>query len=146
MTASDAPTIESLTHFCTLFQPLTSSGLPALEECYSDDVDFADPLHRHVGRDNLMAYYADLMEGVRHCHFEFHDRQLLGATSFLTWTMELAHPRLRGGRNISVAGCSHLQWQGQRVCRHRDYFDVGAMLYEHLPVVGWMVKGVKKRL
>ncbi|OLO04141.1 nuclear transport factor 2 family protein [Salinicola socius] len=142
----ETPSTESVTHFCALFQPLTADGLPALAECYSDDVDFTDPLHHHVGRDDLMAYYAKLMEGVQHCHFDFHTRQSVDDTSFLTWTMQLAHPRLRNGRNVTVAGCSHLQWRGQRVCRHRDYFDVGAMLYEHLPVMGWMVRGVKKRL
>lgn len=143
---TDTPSRESLDHFCALFQPLTANGLPALAECYSDDVDFTDPLHHHVGRERVMAYYAELMDGVTHCHFEFHERHVIGSVSFLTWTMQLAHPKLRGGRNINVAGCSHLHWQGQRVCRHRDYFDVGAMLYEHLPVMGWAIRGVKKRL
>lgn len=143
---TDTPCNDSLEHFCALFQPLTTGGLPALAECYSDDVDFTDPLHHHVGRDRVMAYYAELMDGVTHCHFEFHERHTIGNVSVLTWTMQLAHPKLNSGRNIQVAGCSHLHWRDQRVCRHRDYFDVGAMLYEHLPVIGWMIRGIKKRL
>jgi len=146
VTITEIPDIDSVTYFCARFQPLTTSELSALAECYSDDVDFTDPLHHHVGRDRVMAYYAELLDGVQHCHFDFHDRQTVGNTSFLTWTMHLTHPRLHGGRTINVAGCSRLQWRGQRVCRHRDYFDVGAMLYEQLPLLGWLIRGVKKRL
>jgi len=32
------------------------------------------------------------------------------------------------------------------VVYHRDYFDVGAMVYEHVPVVRFFVRQVKKRL
>jgi len=33
-----------------------------------------------------------------------------------------------------------------KVYRHRDYFDAGAMLYEHLPVVGRVVSWLKRRI
>ena len=29
---------------------------------------------------------------------------------------------------------------------HRDYFDLGEMVYERLPGVGWVIKKVKNRL
>jgi len=37
-------------------------------------------------------------------------------------------------------------WQDNRVIRHHDLFDAGAMLYEHLPVMGWAIHKVKERL
>jgi hypothetical protein len=36
--------------------------------------------------------------------------------------------------------------QGDKVLYQRDYYDAGEMLYEHLPVLGWAVRGVKKRV
>ncbi len=33
-----------------------------------------------------------------------------------------------------------------KVYRHRDYFDAGAMLYEHLPVLGRVVSWLKRRV
>jgi hypothetical protein len=32
------------------------------------------------------------------------------------------------------------------VCLHRDYFDLGAMLYEQLPLLGAVVRTLKGRL
>jgi hypothetical protein len=29
---------------------------------------------------------------------------------------------------------------------HRDYFDAGALLYEHLPVLGTLIGWLKRRL
>ena len=33
-----------------------------------------------------------------------------------------------------------------KVCQHRDYFDLGAMLYEQLPLLGPVVRTIKMRL
>ena len=60
-------------------------------------------------------------------------------------TMHFRHPRLRGGAPISVDGCSHLLWR-DKVYQHRDYFDAGAMLYEHLPLMGGVIAWLKRRL
>ena len=40
---------------------------------------------------------------------------------------------------------AHLPWR-ERVYRHRDYFDAGALLYEHLPLLGSVIAWLKRRL
>jgi hypothetical protein len=32
------------------------------------------------------------------------------------------------------------------VVRHRDYFDAGALLYQHVPVVGSMIRWLHRRI
>ncbi len=64
---------------------------------------------------------------------------------YLRWTMTYRHPRLRGGAPIRVDGCSHLLWW-DKVYQHRDYFDAGALLYEHLPLMGGAIAWLKRRL
>lgn len=32
------------------------------------------------------------------------------------------------------------------ITRQRDYYDAGEMIYEHLPLLGWAVRGVKRRV
>ena len=59
--------------------------------------------------------------------------------------MHTSHPRLAGGQLIEVEGCSFLLWR-DRVYRHRDYFDAGALLYEHLPVLGRVIAWLKRRM
>ena len=33
-----------------------------------------------------------------------------------------------------------------KVYRHRDYFDAGALLYEHVPLLGRVIRWLKRRM
>ncbi|MFO7646736.1 nuclear transport factor 2 family protein [Halomonas campaniensis] len=135
--------------FCAFFNKLDKSCTRKLHEFYTDDVVFTDPLHRVEGARALEAYFSTLYENVTSCRFTFHHGQRSGQDAFVTWTMQLVHPRLDRGREIEVPGCSHLQFAADgsgKVARHRDYFDAGAMLYERLPLLGGAIRLVKRQL
>lgn len=139
----------ALDKFCAFFNKLDKTYTEKLDEIYTDAVIFIDPLHRIEGRAPLEAYFGTLYENVTSCGFTFHDTQRQGDTAFVTWTMQLIHPRLDGGRMVTVEGCSRLAFADDetgRVKYHRDYFDAGAMLYERLPVMGPAVRWVKRQL
>ncbi|MBW6508769.1 MAG: hypothetical protein K0A94_04400, partial [Desulfuromonadales bacterium] len=62
------------------------------------------------------------------------------------WVMHLRHPRLNRGAEVEVPGISYLHIAADgRVDEHRDYFDLGALLYERLPLLGPLVRAVKRR-
>ena len=65
---------------------------------------------------------------------------------FMTWTMFLNHPRLRNGDTVRVEGASYLRTRNGKVYYHRDYFDLGSMLYENLPLFGRVIRQLKSRL
>ncbi|SFU91691.1 nuclear transport factor 2 family protein [Halomonas korlensis] len=135
--------------FCAFFNNLDKSCTENLDKVYTEDVAFDDPIHHFDGITSLEAYYRSLYDNVTSCHFDFHQSQRQGDDAFVTWTMQLVHPRLDGGKPVEVDGCSHLRFAADgsgRVAQHRDYFDVGALLYERLPVLGRVVKGIKQRL
>lgn len=71
--------------------------------------------------------------------------QVQDGSGYLRWTLHYRHPRLSRGQRIDVAGCSHLLWH-EKVYQHRDYFDAGALLYEHLPLMGPAIGWLKGRL
>lgn len=134
--------------FCAFYDKLDKSCTKNLYKIYTQDVSFADPLHRIDGLAALEAYFAALYENVTACRFDFHERQRLGDVAFVTWTMTLAHHRLAGGKEITVEGASRLVFAGDgsgRVCEHRDYFDAGALLYERLPLLGPLIRWLKRR-
>lgn len=134
--------------FCAFLNNLDKTCTDNLYKVYTHDVAFEDPLHRINGLPALEAYFTALYENVTACRFDFHDRQRLGDIAFVTWTMRLSHPRLAQGRVIAVEGCSRLVFADDdsgRVREHRDYFDAGALLYEHLPLIGPAIRLVKRR-
>ena len=48
--------------------------------------------------------------------------------------------------SISVNGVSLLTLKDDRVVYHRDYYDMGEMVYEHVPVLKRVIYYIKKRL
>ena len=137
---------EFLRRFASEFATLDAGNLQRLGQLYSDDVLFRDPLHEVRGLPALQRYFAELYANVGRLEFDFHGfDQVVDGEGYLRWTMHFRHPRLRGGARISVDGCSHLLWW-DKVYQHRDYFDAGAMLYEHLPLMGGVIAWLKRRL
>lgn len=132
-----------LRRFARQFADLNKDNLQRLDELYTDDVQFTDPLHEVQGLNQLRSYFAELYANVSELRFDFHSfDQIAEGEGYLRWVMSYRHPRLAGGQLIRVDGCSHLLWH-DKVYRHRDYFDAGALLYEHLPVLGRAIAWLK---
>lgn len=112
-----------------------------LAELYGADVVFEDPLHRIVGLDALAAYFARLNARIESAEFVFEDQIAGDGEAALTWTMTVRTKRPR--QTIVVPGVSVIRF-AERITHQRDDFDVGAMLYERLPILGWMLRRFKK--
>ncbi|MDR5899031.1 nuclear transport factor 2 family protein [Halomonas vilamensis] len=137
----------ALETFCAFFNKLDNTCTEKLYEVYTDDIVFRDPLHHVEGRAALEGYFAAMYENVTECRFTYYQKVCQGNTAFVTWTMHFAHPSLASGKVIAVEGCSHLIFADDgRVSQHRDYFDAGAMLYEHVPILGRLIRLLKRRI
>ena len=123
-----------------------NSDLGALESLYAKDVCFEDPAHAIQGRTALLRYFGTLFSGLHGCQFRFHRTVIDGTDLFLSWTMSFQHPRLNGGQTIRVEGASYLRTRNGLIYYHRDYFDLGAMLYENLPLLGRFIRRIKAGL
>lgn len=118
---------------------------------YCDDIRFSDPAHSVAGLDALASYLNRQYAAVTACTFTATGEWACGDTLFLQWDMALRHPRLNGGNRITVNGLSQLQCRASadgatRIAVHRDYFDLGQLLYEHVPVLGGATRWLKRRL
>nr|CDQ37541.1 Ketosteroid isomerase-related protein [Virgibacillus halodenitrificans] len=137
------PTLET---FCQTFKKLDKTCTKSLENLYTEDVSFTDPLHHIEGRGALLHYYTEMLANVTECRFDTGHYQREGDEACVDWVMHVTHPRLAGGRGVEVAGCSRLTFRDERICQQRDYFDAGAMLYEHLPVFGTLIRWLKRHM
>lgn len=133
--------------FFNVYQQLNSNTLDMLTEIYSGDVVFIDPAHTLKGLSQLRKYFEKLYSGVDSIEFDFIDHQQQGNVAYVQWRMVMRHSRLRRGRPVSVDGVSRLEFDSaNKVKLHRDYFDLGEMLYENLPLIGRVILSIKKRL
>ncbi|HRP34593.1 MAG TPA: nuclear transport factor 2 family protein [Gammaproteobacteria bacterium] len=131
--------------FQQTFQELRHDNLSRLAAVYADDVLFEDPLHRVEGLAALTEYFERMYAGVESISFEFGEVIDAPGQAMLTWTMRMTHRRLRPGEPLALPGASHIRYD-QRVHYHRDYFDAGALLYERLPLLGTVVRAVRRRV
>lgn len=136
-----------LDRFKIVFNQLDKDHLHLLEEIYTLDVKFRDPVHTLEGLPALRDYYGRLYEGVISCEFEFEAEVIEGQQGMLAWIMRFQHARFRFGEKLELRGVSHLQFQDDgRVHYHRDYFDMGEFIYERTPILGSVIRMIKNRL
>lgn len=127
----------------------TSLDLDALEHLpgiYAKQVTFADPVAVHQGLLALDDYFRKLLSGCTRCDFKIGEQEFGEERAFVNWTMTFASPRLNGGRDVDVDGSSVLRIRGERIEYQRDYYDMGAMVYEQLPLLGPIVRHIRGRM
>ncbi|WP_076415409.1 nuclear transport factor 2 family protein [Shewanella sp. UCD-KL12] len=134
-----------LQNFISVYSDLGVGNLTSLQQVYHREIEFSDPLHRVDGLDELMNYFDSLYTHIEECTFHIDSVFSCDNQAAIYWTMMFCHPKLNGGKQIVVEGHSHLVERDNKVVMHRDYLDVGSMLYEHIPLLGKAVKAVKKR-
>jgi hypothetical protein len=122
-----------------------------LSVLYSDDIIFTDPAHSITGLSALCAYLNYQYSNVQFCEFLLKGKWHSDSNLFLQWDMAVQHPKLNGGKTITVNGISHLLYQmdnesSAKIFLHRDFFDLGQLLYENIPVIGAINRQLKKGL
>lgn len=131
--------------FCTYYKEFSQESIPSLGEIYHQNVILQDPFSKIVGLKNVQKHFSNMMQNVSYCRFEIIDVVSNEGQAFITWTMIFAHPKLNNHQAIAVDGVSDIKFD-DRITGHRDYFDVGNMFYEHVPILKSVIKMLKKRL
>jgi hypothetical protein len=130
--------------FKAYFKILHESDLSQLRDLYSEQVLFKDPVHEIRGLVELEDYFTSLCADLSDCRFEYLDEMITDQAAYVKWMMHFKHPKL-GNRLISVRGVSHLKIS-DKIDYHEDFYDMGAMLYEQLPLIGNVTRWLRLRL
>lgn len=138
--------MDVIERFERFYQHLGQGSVDALADVYGEEVVFVDPVAEHEGLPALKGYFQNLMQNCRSCSFDMIIHRLGASTAFVTWTMRFEHAHLSGGKPILVDGVSQLIIAGDKIVKQRDYYDMGAMIYENVPLLGFVVAGLRRRM
>lgn len=127
------------------YQNMLQMDLSQLDHLYADNIIFKDPVHEIKGLVMLQDYMANISSTVLECRFEYLGELLSSSDAYIKWNMHFRHPKLAAGKLLTVRGVSQLMFE-KKIHYHEDFYDLGAMLYEHVPVVGGMTRWLKRRL
>jgi limonene-1,2-epoxide hydrolase len=131
--------------FIDVYNKLNVNNLQTLENVYHNDIHFQDPLHTVNGRKHLIQYFEKMYMNISYCHFEITHSFNSENEAAIYWEMTYRHPSLNKGENILVDGHSRLRVVDRKVIYHRDYFDLGNLIYQNVPVLGGLISWINNR-
>jgi hypothetical protein len=118
-----------------------------IRQVYAADVYFDDTLKTVVGVEALQAYLAGSADAVEVGTVEFLDQAVSNGNYYFRWQMSLRFKKLRRGVLTRSFGMSHIRFDPEgRVVLHRDFWDSASGLFEHMPVLGGLIRAIKTRV
>lgn len=118
-----------------------------LSSIYSDDVVFIDPIAEHKGIVAVEGYFSRLLHNAKYCQFVIHSKdQTTDGNFVVNWTMSFTSTKMNKGKPIDVDGLTVLKLSNNKIVFHRDYYDLGQMIYQNIPILGRIIKRIKRSL
>jgi len=129
------------------FKQLNKDSMELVEEFYRPNAVLVDPLGRIEGSKRIRAYYEYQYQNAESISWDIGTEFVSGKEHSFNWTMNLKAAALNGGKEFAVDGMSRLVVEDDgKVSFHQDYFDVGAFLYEKIPVLKNVIYFIKGRM
>ncbi|MGH8493614.1 MAG: nuclear transport factor 2 family protein [Moraxellaceae bacterium] len=125
------------------YETLTLESLKYIDLFYTQDAWFKDPFNEVNSRAHIAAIFQHMFATLDAPRFVIKQSIRTANETFIVWDMEFS----LNGKAMSIKGCSHLRHnEAGLVSHHRDYWDAAEELYEKLPVLGWLMKIIKRKL
>ncbi len=127
-----------------LFEHFAPADVARLGEHYASDARFKDPFNEVSGLAEVQRVYAHMFRTLDAPRFVVHRVVAQGDEAFLSWDFRFRFRR--DPRERTVRGATHLVLDADgRIALHRDYWDAAEELYEQLPLLGTLMRWVKRR-
>ena len=128
------------------WQTLTPASVDALPTLYAADACFRDPFNDITGIEKIQHIFADMFVRLDAPKFEIIETIEESHGAFLIWDFTFRIKALRPEQNRRIHGTSHIRFAPNGLVQyHRDYWDAAGELYEQLPLVGILIRFLKKR-
>ena len=138
---------ERLDLLVAYFESITEAKLPQLRNFYAPDAYFKDPFNEVRDVASIEHIFAEMYVSLHEPRSVVHSKVEQGDQAFLTWDFNFRIKKHKPHVAQTIRGSSHLKFDEQgRVCYHRDYWDAAEELYEKLPIVGVLMRILKKRV
>ena len=127
------------------FEALQPADVARLGELYAADARFKDPFNEVRGVTQVQRVFTHMFTALDAPRFIVHDIIVQGDQCFLSWDFVFRFKRYRPDLQ-TVHGGSHLKFASDgRIELHRDYWDAAEELYEKLPLLGGLMRWLKRR-
>jgi hypothetical protein len=137
---------DSVDKIVTYFETFTPQSIPRVAEFYAPDAYFKDPFNEVRGLKAIEAVYSHMFEALTTPRFIVTSQIVDSSNCFLIWDFKFYFKSYNKTTEQTVRGGSHLVLDANgKITSHRDYWDAAEELYEKLPVMGGVMRWLKKR-
>ena len=128
------------------FQTLTPESVETLGTLYAAQARFKDPFNDVIGLAEIQRIFRHMFVTLESPRFVVTGHMVQGNECFIRWEFRFGFRRFKRGQEQCIVGCSHLVLDDTgRIAVHRDYWDAAEELYEKLPLVGALMRWLKRR-
>jgi ketosteroid isomerase-like protein len=129
------------------FEHLRRDDLPQLGHIYAEHAHFKDPFNDVVGITSINKIFEHMFETLQAPRFIVSQTIIDAQHCFLVWDFEFRFKHDKPDARHIIHGGSHLVFdQHGKIVQHRDYWDAAQELYEKFPVIGSLMRWLKRRL
>ena len=132
-------------HYAQYFETLSPESARDAQGLISDDVHFIDPFNDVHGRDKFQLVIDKMFEDVKDPSFQILDLAWSDDPDLclMRWDFSCTAPVIGVW---SVRGVTEIRFDAEdRISAHYDYWDASRHFYDHLPIVGWVIRKIRKK-
>ncbi|MBB4265547.1 nuclear transport factor 2 family protein [Roseospira visakhapatnamensis] len=142
--APAAPVLMGAARYVAFFEALTPEAVERLSDVTTPDIHFVDPFNDVVGLAALQRVFRGMYKDMDGPRFRVTHRAFDGDVCFLRWEFTGRVRRLRA--DWRIIGMTELRFaEDGRVRQHVDHWDAGRQFHERLPVIGALVRWVRRK-
>jgi steroid Delta-isomerase len=146
MNPQPPPETKAVAALVNYFENLTPASVGQLKQYYAAQARFKDPFNDVSGLPAITGIFEHMFVALIGPRFVVTQHICQGEQCFLTWEFRFQFRNYQIGTEQVILGASHLVFDALGlVVLHRDYWDAAEELYEKLPLVGGLMRWLKRR-
>jgi hypothetical protein len=133
--------LNNIVHF---FENVSPQSVSIIEDLYDANAYFKDPFNEVHGHLAIIKIFQHMFKQVNSPRFVIRQSIRQDADAFIVWDFEFS---MHGSSMPQcIHGSSHIRFNPVgKVIYHRDYWDAAEELYEKIPVLGNLMRFLKRQ-
>ena len=130
-----------ISNFVKLISTFDSDSLKELPNIYSPTIEYEDPINKVQGLDHLHLVFEETLKIFSGIEIQVKETSSTDHTAFVRWLMAYRFRK----KEYSIDGVTHLEFDSSGlICKHKDYWDASFPLYGAFPMLGSLMRAIKR--
>lgn len=117
------------------------------EKVYAPNAFLNDTLKTLHGSPAIRDYFIKTARGLDSMTVTFDDVAVSGQNYYFRWTMDTRMKHLAHGKNVRTIGVTMVRFDPQgRVILHQDFWDSAQGVWDHVPLLGTVIRWIQSKI